>query len=46
MARSVQVEVYLPPELLTQLDDAVENRSAYVRGLIEDDLGVRADATE
>lgn len=43
MARSIQVEVYLPPDLLDAVDEQTENRSAYVRELIEDDLGVTAD---
>lgn len=44
MARNIGVEVYLPPDLVDRLDDEVENRSAYVRELIADDLGVPADA--
>lgn len=38
MARTVPVQIYVPDDLLDEIDDNTENRSEYFRQLAEDDL--------
>lgn len=38
MARTVPVQIYVPDDLLDEIDDHTENRSEYFRQLAEDDL--------
>lgn len=38
MARTVPVQIYVPDDLLDDIDDHTDNRSEYFRQLAEEDL--------
>lgn len=38
MARTVPVQIYVPDDLLDEIDGQTDNRSEYFRQLAEDDL--------
>jgi hypothetical protein len=44
MARQVGAEIYFRIDQLDEIDDRVENRSEYIRELVDADLGLEAEA--
>lgn len=38
MARSIRVEVYLPPETIDEIDEETDNRSEWIRDAIKTKL--------
>ena len=44
MGHSIRVETYLDYETVRELDRATDNRSEFIRELVEDELGVAANA--
>lgn len=40
MARSIRVEVYLPPETIEAIDEETDNRSEWIRHAVDQKLGV------